>query len=264
MVITLLTDFGLKDTYVAQIKGVIAGIAPQVKVIDLTHDVPPQDILAGSLLLDAAVDAMPTGSIHIAVVDPSVGTNRNAIAVQTDRFMLVGPDNSIFTAVLDRYPMKKAVRLTNAQYHQPSVSPTFHGRDIFAPVAAHLANGEALDNLGEQIEKIIRIDLPDLEMDQQTINASVLLTDRFGNLLTNIRKEEFDKWLGGGSIATIQIEIEGKKITGIHRTFCDVEPKKLVAYFGSSNRLEIAVRNDSAAQTLRVAGGESVKISRPG
>ncbi len=262
MVITLLTDFGLQDTYVGQMKGIIAKMAPSVAVIDLTHHVPPQDILAGSLMLDAAVDAMPDGSIHVAVVDPNVGSNRNAIAVQTDRFMLVGPDNSIFTAVLDRYPMKKAVRLNRSEYHLPVVSPTFHGRDIFAPVAAHLANGVPIDQLGDPMEKIIRIDLPDIEMDASTIHAGILLTDRFGNLITNVRKEVFDKWLGTAANATVQIEIEGKKLTGIRKTFSDVEPKKLVAYFGSSNRLEIAVRNDSAAETLRVAGGETVIIRK--
>lgn len=259
-IITLLTDFGSGDTYAAQMKGVIAGIVPEATVIDLTHQVPPHDILTGGLMLDGAVDAVPDGAIHIAVVDPGVGSDRAAIAVQTRRFSLVGPDNGLFTAVLEREPQYAAVQLTNRRYHRQTTSATFHGRDIFAAAAAHLATGLPMAELGPPAERLVRLELPKVRVSPGQIDATVLLTDRFGNLITNLTINLFEAWRAEGGGAT-RIEVGGHTIHRVSRTYADGAPGELVAYFGSSGRLEIAVRNGSAKARIGDSDQTPVRIS---
>lgn len=267
MVITLLTDFGDRDTYAAQMKGVLAAMAPRVGVIDLTHNIQPQNILEAAVQLDAAVDAFEDDTVHIAVVDPGVGTARRGIAARCPRGTLVGPDNGIFTAVLDRYPMSKAVSLEDEAYLRTPVSPTFHGRDVFAPAAAHLATGLHLTELGPYIDDLVRLDLPRplVSHDGGFIKAHVLLADRFGNLVTDLRKEAFDTWLGRGQAQWAYVQIDGRgplppESLTVAETFADVEPGRPVAYFGSSDRLEIAVRDGDAADTLKLTHGDAVSV----
>ncbi len=251
-IITLTTDFGTADTYVAQMKGVIAGITLSARVIDSTHDIPPQNILAGALALDTLVDAFPDGTIHVAVVDPGVGSQRAAVAIQTERFTLVGPDNGLFTMVLDRYPPTTIVSLTNPAYHRSPgspgspICPTFHGRDIFAPAAAHLADGVPISQLGDPCTTLVNLNLRPPEVSPKEIKARVLTSDRFGNLITNLSRDVFEAWLSEQSGTKMQVRVKGKKIGTIQQTFADVKTNEPVAYFGSSNRLEIAVREGSA------------------
>jgi hypothetical protein len=253
--ITLLTDFGSHDTYVGQMKGVIAAIAPRTRVIDLTHEIPPGHILAGAIMLDSAVDAFAQGTIHVAVVDPGVGSARAAVAIKTESFIVVGPDNGIFSAVLQRFPAIAAHRLTNPAYHRIPVSATFHGRDLFAPAAAHLARGVAIQELGDRTT-LVKLDLPAPELQAQAIIAHVVWVDHFGNLITDLTVQPFHKWLAGEHDAPrVAIEIAGHSIDGIHQTFADVKIGELIAYFGSSGRLEIAVRQGNAASML----GSAVK-----
>lgn len=248
--ITLTTDFGTTDTYVAQMKGVIAGIAPDARVIDGTHDIPAQDILAGAIALDTLVDAFPDGTIHVAVIDPGVGSQRGAVAVKTERFTLVGPDNGLFTLVLDRYPPTAIVSLTNTDYHRDTVSPTFHGRDLFAPVAAHLANGVPIRQLGEPANTLVNLNIPQPEATADGLAVITLTADRFGNLITNLTQPVYHDWLDRTHADGASVSVKGHAIGPVRRTFADVQPGEPIAYFGSSGRLELAVRNGSAKDAL--------------
>lgn len=244
--ITLTTDFGTSDTYVAQMKGVIAGIAPDARIVDATHGIPAQDVLAGAIALDSLVDAFPGGTIHVAVVDPSVGSRRAAVAVRTERFTLVGPDNGLFTLVLDRHPPTAIVQLTHPDYHRLPVSPTFHGRDVFAPAAAHLANGVPIHQLGVAVTTLVNLNVPQADETPQGLIAVVLTTDHFGNLTTNLTRSQYDGWLVRSGSDGANVYIKGRAIGPIMHTFADVEPGDPVAYFGGSGRLELAVRHGSA------------------
>lgn len=244
--ITLTTDFGTTDTYVAQMKGVIAGIAPDVRVIDGTHDIPAQDILAGAVALDSLVDAFPDGTIHVAVVDPGVGSQRAAVAVKTERFTLVGPDNGLFTLVLDRYPPTAIVSLTNPNHHRDLVSATFHGRDIFAPVAARLAAGVTISRLGEPVNTLVNLNIPQPEVTTNGLSVLTLTADSFGNLITNLTQTFFNDWLTRANTKGATVSVKGHALGPVRRTFADVQPGEPVAYFGSSGRLELAIRNGSA------------------
>ncbi len=255
--ITLTTDFGTGDSYVAQMKGVIAGIAPHARVIDGTHDLPAQNVLAAAVVLDSMVDAFTDGTIHLVVVDPGVGTGRAAVAVKTSRFTLVGPDNGVFTLVLERYPPTAIVRLTDEAYHRDSVSVTFHGRDIFAPVAGYLANGVAIERLGEPVTTLVNLNIPEPREAGSRLTGVVLVADHFGNLVTNLSRDRCDVWLGQRDMAGVVISVKGYEIGAVRRTYADVEPGEAVAYFGSSGRLELAVRNGSAREKF----GEQVSVT---
>ncbi|MEX2387438.1 MAG: SAM-dependent chlorinase/fluorinase, partial [Phycisphaeraceae bacterium] len=185
--LTLLTDFGHTDTYVGQMKGVIAGIAPQATAIDLIHVVPPQQVLVAAVMLEAAVEAFAAQTIHVAVVDPGVGGARRAVAVRTEKGVFVGPDNGLFTAVLERWPAVEAVALTNRQYQRDTVSATFHGRDIFAPAAAHLAAGVPMHDLGDSVDPatLVQLNLPQPTPTDHGMTLHVLWIDHFGNLITD-------------------------------------------------------------------------------
>lgn len=254
MPITLLTDFGTRDTYVGQMKGAIAAIAPQANVIDLTHNVPRQDIALGAVMLDSAVDAFPDASVHVAVVDPGVGGARRAIAAQCQRFTLVGPDNGLFTAVWQRHPPRRIVTLTSSAHHRPRVSPTFHGRDVFAPVAAHLVTSAMLEDLGETITDPIMLELPEPQQTDTGYELRVLCIDHFGNLITNMT----ERGLPAGRVA---IAVGPARIDGIRQTFADVPEGEPVAYLGSSGRLEIGIRNDSAAARWRLHVGDPIHMT---
>ena len=253
--ISLTTDFGTQDTYVAQMKGVIAGIAPDAKVIDATHHLPPHDLFAGALALDTLVDAFPDGTIHVAVIDPGVGSDRAAVAVKTESFMLIGPDNGLFTLVLERYPPTAIVRLTNPDYHRIPVSQTFHGRDIFAPAAAHLANGVDLKSLGESATTLVNLNIPTPEVTGNSLTARILYIDRFGNLITNLRREDYETWLSQTNKTNINSRIKKHKLGPLRCTFAEVEQGEPLIYFGSSDRLEVAIREGSAATALKVNTG---------
>lgn len=251
--ITLTTDFGTADTFVAQMKGVILAIAPQARIVDITHHISPQDVTMAALALDDAVDAFADGAVHVVVVDPGVGGSRAAIAVRTDRFTLIGPDNGVFTAVLARHAVRRSVSLTNGTYHRQPISATFHGRDIFAPVAAHLAAGCSFDDLGKEHRRLVTLDLPMPKPIADGLELRVLRIDRFGNLLTNLKQADCP----AGSV-TVQVGMITVK--GIYRTFADVSPGDAVAYFGSGGRLEIAIRNGDAAEDWGAKPGDVVYL----
>lgn len=259
-IITLTTDFGLHDPFVGIMKGVILGIAPDAAIVDLTHDVPPQDILAGALALEAALPFFPPNTIHVAVVDPGVGSERHAVALETERGVFVGPDNGVFTAALGRTPSLRAVRLTRPEYFHHPVSATFHGRDIFAPVAAYLAQGTPLDALGDPFEDLVRIQLPDPVSRDASLEIHVLHIDRFGNLVTDLTTEHYQRWLGERSQEGVCLRAKGRDIHGMRTTFTDAELGEPVAYIGSAGRLEVGVRNGNAARDLGLNLGAALLL----
>ena len=265
--ITLLTDFGLTDTYVAQMKGVIAGIAPGATVIDLTHDILPQDIAEAAYALDTAVDAFPLGTVHVAVVDPGVGSERRMLAIQAGGQFFIGPDNGLFTLVMDRLHIERVVQLTNPAYHRENVSDTFNGRDVFAPVAAHLAGGVAFEKLGEAIQgdELVRLDLARPLEREDGLELHVSAVDRFGNLITDLTPQMLASWQAAqpgehGEPGPWTLHAGKRLIDSVGRTFSDAPVGEAVAYFGSSGRLEVAIRNGHASSELGLGVGDSLRL----
>ena len=262
-IITLLTDFGTEDTYVGVMKGVITSICPSAQVIDLTHQVPPQDIATGAFLLDVSVDYFPEGTIHVAVVDPGVGTARKPVALRTAKAFFVGPDNGIFTLVLQRQKLLQAICLDNPRYHLSTVSSTFHGRDIFAPVAAHIACGVSVEELGTPIHRLQRLPLPRIQGDWEGIRTTIVHIDRFGNAISNLSRAEYEAWRIRWDVKEPAVQVAASNTTlPIVSTYGDVPRGKPLALFGSSERLEIAVNGGSAARELALRRGDTIKVLR--
>ncbi|MDF2388120.1 SAM-dependent chlorinase/fluorinase [Nostoc ellipsosporum NOK] len=246
-VITLLSDFGDRDVYVGVIKGVIAQINPKLAIVDLTHQIPPQNIASARFCLMNAYAYFPVGTVHVAVVDPGVGSRRRAIAVEFAQGFLVGPDNGIFSGVLSQSPAIAAVELTNLNYWRtPKPSKTFHGRDIFAPVAAHLASGVSLKQLGQEIEPVTLVQM-NITSCNQTANGVVgciQYIDHFGNLVSNIP----ESYVQG---KTWSVQVAGLTIPGCD-TYTDVEVGEAIALVGSHGWIEIAINSGNAHSQLQI------------
>ena len=254
-IVTLLTDFGLSDVYVGVMKGVIAQINPALTVIDLTHQIPPQTIAAARFNLMNAYPYFPDGTVHIAVVDPGVGSHRKAIALQLDQGFLVGPDNGLFSGVLSQNPVITAVELTNSNYWRtPTPSTTFHGRDIFAAVGAHLASGVPLEELGEWIDPttLVQLPIPELIQTEVGIAGCIQYIDYFGNVVTNIPATEVT-----GKTWSVVI---GDRIIPASQTYSDAALGEVVALIGSHGWVEIAVNSGSAASQLQLDLGNRIEI----
>lgn len=254
-ILTLLSDFGLSDVYVGVIKGAISQINPNLSVIDLTHQIAPQNIAAARFCLLNAYDYFPSGTVHVAVVDPGVGGTRRAIAVEFAQGYLVGPDNGLFSGVLSQSSASAAVELTNSQYWRtPAPSTTFHGRDIFAPVGAHLANGVAFSQLGKKIDvnTLVELDLAQVRITPSAIYGCIQYIDGFGNLITNIPASYVQKrnW----SVMANGLNIPKGK------TYGDVMPGSAVALIGSHGYIEIAISCGNACSQLQVRLGDEVQV----
>ena len=253
--ITLLTDFGYQDGYVGTMKGVMAGVCPAARVIDLTHNIPPQNIVAARFTLLNAYVYFPPGTIHMVVVDPGVGTARRAIAVQTSAGYLVRPDNGVLSGVLEQEAAIAAVTLTNPDYWRTKTpSTTFHGRDVFAPVAAHLAAGVSLSDLGTAIapESIVRIAIPEPTVTATKITGHVQHIDQFGNIITTIPAEAMQP--GNWTMQVDAVEMPLK------RTYGDVAIGHALALVGSHGWVEIAINGSSAQQRFRLVVGDAVQV----
>lgn len=254
----MLTDFGWADGYVGVMKGVILSIAPHVTLVDITHDVAPQDVRDAAYVLYTAVPYFPPDTIHLVVVDPGVGSERRAIAVRSAQGTFVAPDNGVLSYVLDAGPPQIAVSLTNPQYHLAQVSRTFHGRDIFAPAAAYLARGVPITELGEAIRDLAVFLMPEPRARADgVLIGQVIHVDHFGNVITNLRCEDVP-WPSEASI----VEIGGQVITGLQETYARVQPGEPLALIGSSGHLEIAIAGGNAAQQLSVHIGDEVRLWR--
>lgn len=255
--IALLTDFGLRDHYAGTMKGVVLGVCPDVTFVDISHDIPPHDVLAGALELAAAYRYFPSGTIFLAVVDPGVGSTRRGIAADTGDFRFVAPDNGVLSVVLDQTKPKAVVELTDRRYARPTISRTFEGRDRFAPAAAWLAKGLALTALGRPAGSLVHLQVPTPRTTAEGVEGEVLRVDRFGNLITNIDQPILEKL--GGSIA---VDIGSHHIPRIVSTYADVAAGDPCALIGSSDHLEIAVNGGSAAGALGLGRGAAVHVRR--
>lgn len=253
--VTLLTDFGLKDVYVGVMKGVIAQINPALTVVDITHQISPQNLAAASFNLLNAYPYFPDGTVHIAVVDPGVGSQRRAIAIQLEGGFVVGPDNGILSGVLSQNSVIKVVELTNWKYWlTPTPSSTFHGRDIFAPVGAHLASGVDLAALGEVIapSTLVKLAIPELRKTPIGIRGCIQYVDRFGNLVTNIPAIEVE-----GKVWSLAL---GGRYLPASKTYSDRAVGEVVVLIGSHGWVEIAVNGGSAESLLQLDWGSQVEI----
>ncbi len=252
-IITLTTDFGLADGYVGILKGVILGIAPAVRLIDLSHDIPPQDVRGAAYVLARAAPYFPGGTVHLAVVDPGVGGEQRPVLVQTERALYVGPDNGVFTHALAELGARAWV-LDRPAFWLSEPSRTFHGRDIFAPIAAHLAHGVLPDQIGQPISDPVRLSLAQsIRHTDGHISGQVVHVDRFGNLITDIPAD----WVKSGRWTC---RVAGQQIARVGATYADGAPGALVALISSGSTLEVAVRDGNAAQRLHVKAGEPVAL----
>jgi len=254
-IITLTTDFGSADGYVGAMKGVILSLAPDVALVDISHAVTPHNVRHGARILAMSAMEFPVGTIHVAVVDPGVGSARYGIALQTTRATFVGPDNGLFSPFL--WDRVVCVALTNPATHRRRVSSTFHGRDVFAPVAAHLANGMPIRELGPPLEHPIALTEPQpVRMPDGWLIAEVVHVDRFGNLVTNLGPLQWEQL----ELAAIRVVV-GKVRVPLVRTYSEVAPGGLLALIGSGGYLEIAVCQGNAADHLGVGAGTPVEVS---
>ncbi len=257
-IITLTTDFGVGSPYVAAMKGVILSLNPAVTIVDLTHAILHQDIREGAWTLADFTPWFPKGTIHVAVVDPGVGTERRIIYARIGEQQYLAPDNGLLGRLALRTPPSTIIALSDRAYWQPQVSNTFHGRDIFAPVAAHLSLGLAPERLGPAQDDLVHIAWPEVHIVPGKIQGSVSSIDSFGNLVTDITS---DMLKDAPTDESVRVECDEHETLGIFRTYGDQPPMTLVALVGSSGHLELAIVGDSAAMMLGVGRGAKVTVS---
>lgn len=255
-VITLITDFGTRDWFVGTMKGVIACITPKARVIDLTHDLPPGDIRGGAFALAASCRFFPRGTVHVAVVDPGVGSRRKAIAAKTVSGSFVGPDNGVLSRALAKEKVTAIHALENEAYFLQPVSQTFHGRDVFAPVAAHLSRGVPIQKLGPALKDFVRLEWPEPRRQRGGIEGEVVYIDRFGNAVTNLESRLLQYSAG----ASCEVHAKRRRVCPLKTFYQAVAPKTLVALLGSSGFLEIAANGASAQNLLGIRIGDRVVL----
>lgn len=253
--ITLTTDFGTQDWFVGVMKGVIMSLSPQAMCIDLTHDIPPGDVRAGAFALASSYAYFPRGTVHLAVVDPGVGTDRAAIAVATDSYLFVGPDNGVLSLAIQRETVRACHRLENPEFFRQPVSNTFHGRDIFAPIAAHLTRGVLLEEMGPPHPAPVQIEWPRPVFGLDRVTGVTVYVDRFGNFLTNLPGEEI---VQRGGQPRVKV---GRRILPLVSTFQGVAEGEPLAYIGSTGLIEIAVNGGSARQVLKLKLDQPVEVT---
>ena len=257
-VITLLTDFGTKDHYVASMKGVILNINPRCLLIDITHQVSPHDIREGAFILANAYSYFPKGTIHLSVVDPGVGGARKPLLLVTQNYCFVGPDNGLFTMITQKECVKQIIALDKQKYHLLKVSTTFHGRDIFAPVAAHLSLGVKPSALGHKIDLLGWLGFEGPFIREGKLLGEILHVDTFGNLVSNIEEGSLFRFIRGRPFV---IRAGRKTIHGLKKGYWEGEKGEPIALFGSGGFLEICVREGNAQKVLKVKRGDSVQIT---
>ncbi len=260
--ITLTTDFGLRDGFVGVMRGVILSINPAARCVDITHDIAPQNIRQGAFLLANSVPYFPLAAIHVCVVDPGVGSARRALGIQVGETIFIGPDNGVLSLAVQALAARtqeipRAYSLDKPKYWLPRVSTTFHGRDIFSPCAAHASRGVPLSELGTATPDWITLAPPEpARRPDGSLVGHVIYIDRFGNIVTDIT----DEALARQNWPDIVVEIAGRKIDGLSTTYSDVEPGELAALIGSPWKLEIARRDGNAAEALDVQVGDEVVV----
>lgn len=249
MIIALLTDFGSKDYFVGAMKGTILSINPNVRIVDITHEISPQDISAASFTLRACFANFPPKTIFVAVVDPGVGSTRRAILVETENYCFVAPDNGLLSFIFDEEANSRVFELTNDKFFASNISRTFHGRDLFAPVAAHLSKGVAVEEFGREIRDFVRFETTKpVRISDSNIQAEIVHIDNFGNLVTNLKKTDLPE--------NFKAEINGTVIERLLEYYAAAERNEVFMILGSAGFLEIAAFKHSAAQILGIKTGE--------
>ena len=257
-IVTLTTDFGLKDPYVAEIKAVILSICQNATILDITHDIAKFDTRMGAYVLACAAPYFPKGSIHLVVVDPGVGTQRRPIVIQTQRSFFVGPDNGILFLAAEKQNIVHIHELVNPELMEPEVSKTFHGRDVFAPAAAHLANGVNPEDFGPRISELKKPEFSKITREKDGLVGTVLHVDGFGNIITNITKKEMEQaYLR--DILNVELSDYNVKLK-LSKAYGEVKPLEPVALVGSHDFLEIALNQGNASKKFRAKPGDRIKL----
>jgi S-adenosylmethionine hydrolase len=259
-IITLTTDFGLKDSYVAEMKAVILGICPTATIVDISHKIEKFNIRMGAYILASATPYFPKSTIHVTVVDPGVGSKRQPILIQTKRSYFVGPDNGILTLAARKEGIQHIHKITNRKLMLPKVSNTFHGRDIFAPAAAHLANGTLPAEFGPEIHEIATPKFAKIAKKRNMLLGEVLHIDNFGNIITNFGEKELELMSMEG---IVNIKLENTRLElKLCKAYSEVKPQKPLAIIGSHNFLEISVNQGNAADILKTRSGDNITLYR--
>lgn len=253
MIIALLTDFGTRDYFVAAMKGVILSINGEARIVDITHEIPPQDVLFAGFTLRHCYRNFPAKTIFVAVIDPGVGSLRRAILVETGEYFFIAPDNGLLSFVFDETADFRVSELTGEKFFAEKVSRTFHGRDVFAPVAAHLSNGVEPDKFGREIKDFARFAAAQpREISNKEVEAEIVHIDRFGNLVTNLAEKDLPE--------KFRLEIGGKSIDKLRNFFAESEKSEIFMILGSAGFLEIVAFQDSAANLLKAATGQKISL----
>jgi S-adenosylmethionine hydrolase len=258
-VVALLSDFGTRDHYAGTMKAVVLSVCPDVTLIDIGHDLEPHDVLGGALELAACYRFFPLGTVFLVVVDPGVGSSRRGLAADTGEYRFVAPDNGVLTGVFQATPPKRVVELTQRKFARATVSRTFEGRDRFAPAAGWLAKGTAVNSFGRAITDYRLLEIPTPAVSDHQIIGEVLRIDRFGNLISNIDRQTFDRVASSGGIT---VRVGPHDVVRIVATYAEAPLDALCALFGSTDHLEVAVNGGSAAERLGVARGAAVYVAR--
>ncbi len=263
MIVCFLSDFGLQDDFVGTCHGVIARIAPEARVIDVTHGIPAQAVLQGALVLANTLPYMPVG-VHLAVVDPGVGGIRRPLAIRDrDGRLFVGPDNGLLLPAAERAGIDDVREIANPAYALESISRTFHGRDLFAPAAAHLANGVQLEELGPPLapDALVRLDLPEPVFADEGIETVMLYVDSFGNIALNLTRDDLER-VGVVPGVRVELELAAQRYYAVAaRTFADARPGDVILYEDSYRNMSIAISNGDAAAMLHATSGQAIRIA---
>jgi S-adenosylmethionine hydrolase len=257
-IIALTTDFGLKDPYAAEMKAVILSISPKTRIVDITHKIEKFNIRMGAYTLAAACPYFPKGTIHVAVIDPGVGTKRKAILIQTRNSYFIGPDNGVLALVAKSQGIKHIYKIENPKFMLPRISNTFHGRDIFAPAAAYLANGISPSEFGPEMRKIVTPKFAKITKTKTTLTGEIIHIDSFGNIITNLREEDCEIM---GMKNTVNLELKDTRLKlRLCKAYSEVKAQQPLAIIGSHNFLEISINQGNAAETFQTRVGDKVRL----
>jgi hypothetical protein len=257
-IVTLTTDFGLKDPYVAEMKAVILSINSNATIVDITHEIAKFNIRMGAYILASASPYFPKGTIHVAVVDPGVGTKRRPLLIQTERSYYIGPDNGVLALAAKNQDITHIYEITNRKLMLPKISSTFHGRDVFAPAAAHLANGTPPEEFGPEIRKVVMPEFAKIIRRKGMVIGEVLHIDGFGNIITNFGGKEVEL-MKIKHIVNVKLRNARLKLR-FCKAYADVEPQKPLALIGSHNFLEISINQGNAAEVFKIRSGDKVTL----
>jgi len=256
-IVSFVTDFGTADPYAGIVKGIVLGANPHANIADITHQIPAHDIISGAFTLVRSYRFFPEGTVHVAIVDPGVGKSRKSIAVKTERYLFVGPDNGILSPVLSLERIQEIREITNPPFLMDEISGTFHGRDVFAPCAGNLSAGKSFDFVGPEIKSIKHLVFPAVKCDDNVMSGEVVTVDSFGNLITNISKSAFDSFVGEKSY---EVLYGNERFDTIRTSYSEVKIGENLALFDSCGYLEVSMNEGNAAAYFMTTAGSPVTV----